>query len=190
MKAYLVRERDEFCATVVFAETAGKARALALYTEACEGAEFVNIEVRREPSADKYYKPGKQWLDWFNAEDRIALVKDCGFTCDRDAHCEAECVDCPAKGFCNDYLEPMERLTYFENGHWRLNFDGCQYSAEFVDRLAAYENTGLTPESVEALNLSAMGKAVAEIREFDGVSVERLRELAEADKNGRVVVLP
>lgn len=84
----------------------------------------------------------------------------------------------------------MERLTYFENGYWRLDFDGCQYSAEFVDRLAAYENTGLTPESVEALKLSAMGKAVAEIREFDGVSVERLRELAEADKNGRVVVLP
>lgn len=29
MKAWLVREKDEFCATVVFAETRGKARALA-----------------------------------------------------------------------------------------------------------------------------------------------------------------
>lgn len=30
MKAWLVRKKDEFCATVVFAETRGKARALAL----------------------------------------------------------------------------------------------------------------------------------------------------------------
>ena len=29
----------------------------------------------------------------------------------------------------------MERLTYFENGHWRLDFNGCQYRAGFVDRL-------------------------------------------------------
>ena len=37
----------------------------------------------------------------------------------------------------------MERLTYFENGHWRLDFNGCQYRADFVDRLAAYEDTGV-----------------------------------------------
>nr|DAH12386.1 MAG TPA: hypothetical protein [Bacteriophage sp.] len=42
----------------------------------------------------------------------------------------------------------MERLTYFENGHWRLDFNGCQYRADFVDRLAAYEDTGLTPEEI------------------------------------------
>lgn len=29
MKAWLVKEKDEFCATVVFAETRGKARAMA-----------------------------------------------------------------------------------------------------------------------------------------------------------------
>lgn len=34
MKAWLVREKDEFSATVVFAETRGKARALARATEA------------------------------------------------------------------------------------------------------------------------------------------------------------
>lgn len=58
------------------------------------------------------------------------------------------------------------------------------------DRLAAYEDTGLTPESVEALKLSMMGKAIAEIKEFNGLPVDRLRELAEADKDGRLVVLP
>ena len=84
----------------------------------------------------------------------------------------------------------MERLTYFKDGYWRVNFSGVQYQADFVDRLAAHEDTGLYPESVEALKLSMMGKAISEITEFNGLPIDRLRELAEADKDGRVVVLP
>ena len=84
----------------------------------------------------------------------------------------------------------MERLTYFKDGYWRVNFSGVQYQADFVDRLAAYEDTGMYPESVEALKLSMMGKAISEITEFDGLPIDRLRELAEADKDGRVIVLP
>lgn len=57
-------------------------------------------------------------------------------------------------------------------------------------RLAAYEDTGLEPESVEALKLSMMGKAISEITEFEGLPIDRLRELAEADKDGRVVIPP
>ena len=56
--------------------------------------------------------------------------------------------------------------------------------------LRAYKNTGLEPESVEALKLSMMGKAISEITEFNGLPIDRLRELAEADKDGRLVVLP
>ena len=56
--------------------------------------------------------------------------------------------------------------------------------------LRAYKATGMTPESVEALKLSMMGRAIAEIKEFNGLPVDRLRELAEADKDGRLVVLP
>lgn len=79
----------------------------------------------------------------------------------------------------------MERLTYFENGHWRLDFNGCQYRADFVDRLAAYEDTGLTPaqcETAKTLVESAFSN--------DLTKVERIRELLKADKEGRVVVLP
>ena len=57
-------------------------------------------------------------------------------------------------------------------------------------RLAAYEDTGLEPESVEALKLFMMGKEISEITEFDGLPIDRLRELAEADKDGRLVVPP
>ena len=65
----------------------------------------------------------------------------------------------------------------------------CPFETAVCDRLAAYEDTGLYPESVEALKLSMMGKAISEITEFEGLPIDRIRELAEADKDGRVVVL-
>ena len=105
MKAWLVRENGEFEAAVVFAETRGQAKTMALHTDACENSDFMSIEVRRAKEADKYYKPGKRELDWFNTEDRIALVKDCGFTCISDARCADECAACTAKDFCDDYIE-------------------------------------------------------------------------------------
>lgn len=82
----------------------------------------------------------------------------------------------------------MERLTYFDNGHWRLKWKGCEYSAEWVDRLAAYEDTGLEPEALaKAFNaeaiLSLAGQAL-------GVAPDRLRELVQAEKDGRLVALP
>ncbi len=79
----------------------------------------------------------------------------------------------------------MKRLTYFENGHWRLDFNGCQYRADFVDRLAAYEDTGLTPEQCET------AKTLIESVFSDDLSkLERIRELLKADKDGRIVILP
>lgn len=63
MKAWLVRQKDEFCATVVFAETRGKARALALLTDACEDADWLDIDVYRRPNLDKYYVDGKREMD-------------------------------------------------------------------------------------------------------------------------------
>ena len=79
----------------------------------------------------------------------------------------------------------MERLTYFKNGHWRLNFNGCQYNARFVDRLAAYENTGLMPGEVAELQALLQGCESKKSAEW-----VRLQELVEADKAGRVMVLP
>lgn len=52
--------------------------------------------------------------------------------------------------------------------------------AKAFDRLAAYEDTGLEPEAVEHLKLASMGKAIAKIKEFEGVPVNRLRELVQA----------
>lgn len=82
----------------------------------------------------------------------------------------------------------MERLTYFKDGYWRVNFSGVQYQADFVDRLAAYEDIGLTPEEIKApFTEDTMIKLAAQAL---GVETSRLRGLAEADKDGRVVVQP
>ena len=84
----------------------------------------------------------------------------------------------------------MERMTYRDKDGFPMMKKRGGFKQEGVERLAAYEDTGLTPENVEALKLSAMGKAIAEITEFDGLPIDRLRELAEADSAGRLVVLP
>ena len=84
----------------------------------------------------------------------------------------------------------MERLTYRDKDGFPMMKKRGGFKQGGVERLAAYEDTGLTPESVEALKLSMMGKAIAEIKEFNGLPVDRLRELAEADKEGRLFILP
>lgn len=64
----------------------------------------------------------------------------------------------------------------------------CPFETAVCERLAAYEDSGLTPEEIKApftedtmINLAAQAL---------GVEPSRLRELADADKDGRVVVLP
>lgn len=55
------------------------------------------------------------------------------------------------------------------------------------DRIAAYEDTGLTPAEVSA-PVKDWSDLCTIVGECGGI--DRLRELAEADKEGRVVVLP
>ena len=84
----------------------------------------------------------------------------------------------------------MKRLTYFKDGYWRVNFSGVQYQADFVDRLAAYEDTGLEPEAVETVKLALAAKHMVDLETLNNTPISRLVELVEADKDGRLVVLP
>ena len=66
--------------------------------------------------------------------------------------------------------------------------EDCPFEIAACERLADYEDTGLTPEEIKApLTEDAMINLAAQAL---GVEPSRLRELAEADKDGRVVVLP
>ena len=82
----------------------------------------------------------------------------------------------------------MERYTYFDGGKWRLKIGDTEYSGDWVDRLAAYEETRLEPEDMKkAFNEDATLKLAWQAL---GMSPDRLRELAQAGKEGRLVVLP
>ena len=62
--------------------------------------------------------------------------------------------------------------------------------AELRGRLMQYEDTGLTPERcAEFARADAEGRYIV-MRDAEQEGVARLRELAEADKDGRLVVLP
>lgn len=85
----------------------------------------------------------------------------------------------------------MERLTYWcddgqGGGEWRVNIYGREERGLHVDRLAAYEDTGLEPEEIKAtFTPEAVIKLAAQAL---GTTPDRLRELAQADREGRVVV--
>ena len=94
----------------------------------------------------------------------------------------------------------MERLTekhYLAEEHYMKCSEDCNVDMDCVDcpafdklieRLAAYEDTGLTPEEIkDPFTEDAMINLAAQAL---GVEPSRLRELAEVDKDGRVVVLP
>ena len=86
----------------------------------------------------------------------------------------------------------MERLTErWGEGHldiWVKNHD----YVSAVHRLAAYEDSGIEPEEVlpkdKADEIALKLMRLADLESL--CSYTRLRKLAEADKDGRVVVLP
>ena len=54
------------------------------------------------------------------------------------------------------------------------------------DRLAAYEDTHMMPSDVISMRMNMAIIAAL----FNGIDVDRMKELAEADRDGRVVVRP
>lgn len=103
MKAYQVHDSEsvENCSTIVFAENRTKAKLIAQSTDTCEDSRYIDIRVRRLPEADRLYK-GKLEIDWYDAETRIALVRDFGWACLEPSF---ECDNCPAVQYCHWHEE-------------------------------------------------------------------------------------
>ena len=89
----------------------------------------------------------------------------------------------------------MERLTFEGNfcdiaqcREIPCPYNGACSQRKVWERLKAYENIGLEPAEVHSMHgeWSAMMSVLNRI----GGGYDRLRELAEADKDGRLVVLP
>lgn len=84
----------------------------------------------------------------------------------------------------------MERYTYQDGEKWRIRIGDTEHSGQWVDRLAAYEATGLEPEKIEQLKGEVFGLRLDK-QELSALGpIGRLRELAQADREGRCVVLP
>lgn len=91
----------------------------------------------------------------------------------------------------------MERMTFEGNfcdiaqcRELPCPYNGACSQRKVWERLAAYEETGLTPERcAEFARADAEGRYIV-MRDAEQEGVARLRELAEADKDGRLVVLP
>jgi len=106
LKAYRVEDLDADCgcSTVVFAESRTRAKVLAMSTDTCEDAEYVHIRATRIPELDGNYR-GHNEMDWYNTDDRRALVK-LGWYCfepDRD-----DCATCQVKEDCENYQDYLE----------------------------------------------------------------------------------
>ena len=91
----------------------------------------------------------------------------------------------------------MERLTYRMNDQFDnptdsiilkpyLRYEDSETRKKILNCLAAYEDTGLEPEEIRYLgDLREMKREI-----IFGVTAERLKELAKAEQDGRLVVLP
>lgn len=95
----------------------------------------------------------------------------------------------------------MERLTEWNDEQTRhayyprcfeepcygggCKINDCPFETAVCDRLAAYEDTGLSPEKV-----SWMKEVVEAAFDNDTSRIERAHNLHVADKEGRVIVLP
>ena len=100
----------------------------------------------------------------------------------------------------------MERLTEWNGGQTRhayyprcfkeqcygsgCKIKDCPFETAVCERLAAYEDTGLEPEAVETVKLAMAAKHMVDLKTLNNTPISRLVELAEADKDGRVLILP
>ena len=89
----------------------------------------------------------------------------------------------------------MERLTQREmncpdpNEVYGVSVKDHDYVSA-ANRLAEYEDTELTPEEIERSKMEIEAGCVKAIARTYGIDINRLRQLAAADRDGRLVALP
>lgn len=85
-----------------------------------------------------------------------------------------------------ELLDPEFLIAYLR--------DHTKFDANLVENIInewkAYKATGLEPEGIKLMKEREEWQPMAKITQMCGVSLDRLRELAEADQDGRCMVLP
>lgn len=85
-----------------------------------------------------------------------------------------------------ELLDPEFLIAYLR--------DHTKFDANLVENIInewkAYKATGLEPEGIKLMKEREEWQPMAKITQMCGVSLDRLRELAEADKDGRCRIDP
>ena len=112
MKAFAINEKgNESYTHVVFADT--RTEAIRYAMENCGGdfadVAYTDMRAHMEPKLDAF-ENGRREMDWNNMEDRVAMVREAGFTCGREIgikleRCESQCA---AYEWCSRYLHLKE----------------------------------------------------------------------------------
>lgn len=105
VKAYKAYSTYTEYSVVVFAENANKAKSIAMNADGFEYERYIDMRAERLPNCDEFYK-GKQTMDWYNDEDRRALVS-LGWHCKYVD--EWMCIICCANDICEEYARLNER---------------------------------------------------------------------------------
>lgn len=107
-KAYAISSDYAEHSEVVWAETSGKAKRIAL--DMCESMwdfDFVKLRARRLPKMDMLYK-GEPVADWCDEEVRNKLVYEYGWHCaEPDLR---DCKICSAREFCETWEDMKDDI--------------------------------------------------------------------------------
>jgi hypothetical protein len=95
----------------------------------------------------------------------------------------------------NKYMgAPYMRKCFENNGCPNMGTDKCNFCEHYIAifaKLAAYEDTGLSPERVAELGKGNIPAAIDRLVEYESlIPLETAREWVNAYEDGRLVVLP
>lgn len=113
MKAYGVHDKNWYSdyTVIVFAETVGRAKSIALGTDEYPYPDWQYIELMawRIPVLDECYR-GHSIMDWYDDKDRYDLVTKWKTWCGSEYYDERDCELCCAKDVCEGRKEMLEEL--------------------------------------------------------------------------------
>lgn len=142
-------------------------------------------------------------LNLFYVRDGDAFIRGGGDAPDYADISVTDFIRKTARALCPDMLLPesAEEISFamaeylfdgYEepSGLIALLYTAAWSYAELRERLKAYEDTGLEPEAIETVKLALAAKHMVDLETLNNTPISRLVELAEADKDGHVIILP
>ena len=91
------------------------------------------------------------------------------------------------------FTSRIKEHVYYTKGKYDASIPAeCEVQdvRNILQRLAEYEDTGLDPEEINKIKENIEDGYMKSITRIYGISIKRMKELAEADRNGQCVLFP